>query len=304
MGRRKKHFKSYLKLTPYFLLVAASNGFIVKEFVTEIKDAKVIEDVRDEVVNNDTFEIPIVKVEIEQPIETPKIEVPKIEEEPKLEISSELLESGYEFDEIDFETLKSINKDSSAWITIDDTKIDLPIVSSTDNEFYLHHDIEGNSSKSGTLFTDYRNMSLESETLDDITFIYGHHMKGGKMLAQICNYKNQDFYENHKFGIIYTPDGYAYKASVVASLVVDGDDESIIYRNNFETKADFVKYMLDIKEKSLIECIDKIDYSSKYVALVTCSYETNNSRCIVFLKLDKQYIKEEQLSNNVCYTLK
>lgn len=299
--KKKRLLKSCLKLSPYIVVFSMCSGYLLNDFISDKKENEAIEELKDDIVLKQEEE----QEEIEEKVieeNTQEIIEPILEESE--EISSELLESGYEFSEIDFETLKSINQDSSAWLTIDGTNIDLPVVKASDNEYYLHHDIEGNESRSGTLFTDYRNNSLESDELDDITFIYGHHMKGGKMLAQICNYKDQDFYNEHKFGIVYTPDGYAYKASVVATVVVPGDDENIISQSNFETTADFVKYMMNIKENNKIECSEKIDYSSKYLALVTCSYETTNSRCIVFLKLEKQYTKESQLDNNVVYTLK
>ena len=298
-ARKKRHFKNSLKLAPYVITLMLAGGYTLVDNISDMKVEKQIENIKEYVTEES--EVPIVEEKPEEEIEVETTEPIKIREE---KISSDLLESGYEFEDIDFDQLKQINKDSTAWLIIDGTKIDLPVVKSDDNEYYLHHDIEGNDSKYGTLFTDYRNTPLDSDTLDNITFIYGHHMKGGKMLAQICNYKDQTFYDEHKFGIVYTPDGYAYKASVVASIVVDGNDESEIYRNNFDTTKDLINYMKKIKDMSLIESDETIDFDSKYLALVTCSYETTNSRCIVFLKLEKEYTKENQLGNNVGYTLK
>ena len=38
----------------------------------------------------------------------------------------------------------------------------------------------------------------------------------------------------------------------------------------------------------------EIEYGDKVIALVTCSYETNNSRYVLYGKLGKQIINESQ----------
>ena len=59
------------------------------------------------------------------------------------------------------------------------------IVKGTDNEGYLHTTFEGNNSKSGCLFMDYRDN--EDFSLFN-TFIYGHNMKNGSMFGKLKKY--------------------------------------------------------------------------------------------------------------------
>lgn len=299
-ARRKRHLKSSLTIAPYLLvlslsatyvLVDSKNIFETDEKISSIKDDITENDIKDEIISS-IDKNPDLNIHIEEPIEDIPEEVEEIESQY---ISTELLESGYNFETIDFDSLQKINSDAEGWMVFSDTKIDLPVVSAPDNEFYLHHDIEGNKSSSGTLFTDYRNEKLTSENPDDITFIYGHHMKGGRMLASICNYKNQEYADNHLFGVMYTPDGYAYKLSVVASMVVDGKDETEVFKNNFQSDEEFLKYMDLIRDESLIKTEEEIKPGDKILALVTCTYEKENARCIVYFKLEKQYTKIEQL---------
>ena len=263
-GRTKRRVKFGLSITPYILIVALSGGYALSDIGSDIKDAKVVEDVKKEVL---LPEHPIIiddRKDEQKRQDDIVEETPVIEPEEKINISSELLDQGYEFERIDFDELKQINPDSDAWIIIDGTKIDLPIVKSIDNEFYLHHNIEKKDSNSGTLFIDCRNQALSSDSLDDITFVYGHHMKGGRMLAGICNYKDESFYKNHEYGIIYTPDGYAYKASVVACTVVDGGSDENVFENNFDKKEEYLlpiqneEELLMIYTCSLFFCTAKI----------------------------------------------
>ncbi len=301
--RTKRRFKFGLSITPYILTIALAGGYVLKDFASDIQDDKVIEDVKKEVwIPKSPIIIDDIIDEEEQPSDVVE-EEPVEEPEEKMPINSELLDQGYEFDKIDFDELKQINPDSDAWIIIDGTKIDLPIVKSTDNEYYLHHDIENNESKSGTLFIDCRNQALSSEVPDDITFVYGHHMKNGRMLTEICNYKSEDFYRDHEYGIIYTPDGYAYKASVVACVIVDGASDENIFKNKFDSKEDYQAYLDNVLASSLIQTDTKVSTDDKLLALVTCTYERKNARCIVYLKLEKQYTSIYQIEETMKKTL-
>lgn len=296
-ARLKRRLRRNLSIAPYLLVVLMSGGYVLKDIGTDIKEAKVVEDVKNDIT---IYHSPVIIDDIDDIDEELESEE-EVEEVPKL--STELLDVGYEFEQIDFNELKKINEDSDAWIVINDTKIDLPIVTSTDNEYYLHHDIEKNDSKSGTLFIDYRNQALSSENLDDITFVYGHHMKGGKMFASICNYKDETFYKNHEYAVIYTPDGYAYKASAVACIVVDGDSDEEVFASKFTSKDDYQKYIDNITSSSLIETNETITTDDKLLALVTCTYERANARCIVYFKLEKQYTNINQMEDSMDKTL-
>ena len=82
-----------------------------------------------------------------------------------------LAETGY-----DFKPLRKKNADTAAWLRIEGTSIDYPIVQASDNEFYLNQDFNKNKSKAGSIFMDCRNgQDLE----DRNTILYGHNMKNG-----------------------------------------------------------------------------------------------------------------------------
>ena len=84
---------------------------------------------------------------------------------------------------IDFAHWRSINSDIYAWIRIPNTNIDYPIAqSSTDDIFYLHHDIYGKYKFSGTIYTEMQN---SREFIDPNTVIYGHNMTKGYMFHNL-----------------------------------------------------------------------------------------------------------------------
>lgn len=218
-------------------------------------------------------------------------------------ISSELLDSGYNFKQIDFESLMQINQDVCGWITLDETNIDYPIVNGTDeeNNYYLHHDLYGKESASGTIYVDTRNNSLDNKTSDlsDVTFIYGHHMKYKKMFSPICSYDNPNYINEHPYALIYTPDGYAYQLSFFAGIKYSGVDDKYVFVESL-SEDDYDIYIDYLKNYSTFQSDIIPEYGDKIVALVTCEYtQGSNSRYMLFGILNKQYTNQNQISENV-----
>ena len=137
-ARRKRHLKSSLTIAPYLLvlslsatyvLVDSKNIFETDEKISSIKDDITENDIKDEIISS-IDKNPDLNIQIEEPIEDIPEEVEEIESQY---ISTELLESGYNFETIDFDSLQKINSDAEGWMVFSDTKIDLPVVSAPDN---------------------------------------------------------------------------------------------------------------------------------------------------------------------------
>ena len=56
-----------------------------------------------------------------------------------------------------FEELLVINKDVCAWVTVDNTNIDFPILQGKTNLTYINRDVYGNFALAGSIFLDSRN---------------------------------------------------------------------------------------------------------------------------------------------------
>ena len=66
------------------------------------------------------------------------------------------------------------------------TPISYPIAYDGNNEYYLHHDLDGNYSEYGTIFLDAR---APRDFSAQCNMLYGHHMKDRTMFASIDGYK-------------------------------------------------------------------------------------------------------------------
>lgn len=123
-------------------------------------------------------------------IET-ETETEPIPETPKIDI-------------IDFAMLQKINPDIYAWIEIPGTVISYPIVQRTDNNtFYLDHSSDGSYYIGGAIFTENYNTK---DFTDRNTVIYGHYMKDGTLFTGLHNFIDADFFAEHRYIYIYTPE--------------------------------------------------------------------------------------------------
>ena len=74
--------------------------------------------------------------------------------------------------QVDFNELIKKNSDTVAWIQVNNTNINYPVVKANDNDYYLNRSYDKKSNEAGWVFMDFRN----SGTLNDKnTIIYAHN---------------------------------------------------------------------------------------------------------------------------------
>ena len=170
-----------------------------------------------------------------------------------------------------FSQLMEINPDTVAWLTMDGTQIDHPVVRSTDNFDYLDKSFEGKFYAGGTLFMDKENHSFE----DKYCIIHGHHMAGGAMFGDLGRYIEPEFFGRNQTGTLLTP-AYDYDLRVFAAGVFNAYD-SMIYGPGENVPMDH------ILEKA-VNCRD-IDDPAHVLALSTCLDDMTDNRVVVFCEL-------------------
>ena len=115
-----------------------------------------------------------------------------------------------------FEELRAINPDVCAWLTLDHTKIDYPILQGEDNLTYLNTDVYGDFALSGSIYLD---SNCDNTFSGNYSLLYGHHMANHKMFGDLDKYKNQKFFKKNDTGTLILPDR-SYKLKVFACLSV------------------------------------------------------------------------------------
>ena len=181
---------------------------------------------------------------------------------------------------IDFEALWEINPEAYAWITIPGTEIDYPILQSeTDNTYYLTHNIEGEESPEGAIFTeDYNSKDFE----DPNTVIYGHNMRNGSMFQGLHEYMDRAFFDENREVLIYLPDKILHYEIFAAYLY---DDRHLLESFDFEDEDVFEAYLnriFSIRDmNSFIDTDMEVTAEDKIITLSTCYSNESNQRYLV-----------------------
>lgn len=177
--------------------------------------------------------------------------------------------------QVDFESLRAVNSEIVAWLTIDGTNINYPIAQHSDNDYYLHHLFTGEYNCSGCLFMDCRN---PSDFSGQHTIIYGHHMDNGTMFQNLMYYKGQAFYDEHPTAKLITPNG-SFAIEIFSGYVADVDSDT--WELDFTSNEGFEDWLAAAMEQSAFESTVIPTAVDNIVTLSTCSYEFYNARFVV-----------------------
>jgi sortase B len=182
---------------------------------------------------------------------------------------------------IDFKSLQEKNSDTVGWIEIPGTEINYPIVKGDDNEFYLHRDFQNKTSKSGSIFMDYRN---DGDFTNRHSILYGHNMRNGSMFAGLMAYKDSVFFAQNDKIYIDTPDGRTIW-QIFAAYVTTTDFYYII--TDFPDDPSFSSFLQTIQSKSSFQSPVSPVVSDHLLTLSTCTYEYDDARFVVHaIKVD------------------
>ena len=186
--------------------------------------------------------------------------------------------------QVDWDALRAINPDVVGWILIPGTIVNYPIVSTTDNNYYLEHLFDGSVSKAGAVF-------LDCEARPDFagrnSLIYGHNLIDGSMFASVTKYVDQEYFDEHHEVLLATPTRN-YRLRPVCSLVWDGSDGSI-RETYFESDEEFHSFVQSLLDRAVVTGDYAAEDVDQMICLVTCSYQTDNSRTVLCLKPVKTY---------------
>ena len=179
------------------------------------------------------------------------------------------------------EKLREMSEDAVAWLTVDDTRIDYPVMQGENNTEYLNKDPQGEFSLSGSIFLDSRNDKTFS---DPYSLIYGHHMEYGAMFGALDEYKDKAFFDSHRTGLLTVVNGTEYQITFFAACKAQATEKVVFDPPESDNKS-LLEYL---KKNALIYYPQGVDAGSKLIALSTCQSAENNERMIVFGVLTPQ----------------
>lgn len=170
---------------------------------------------------------------------------------------------------INFQELKQKNSDTVAWLKVNGTDIEYPIVQTTDNKYYLTNSFDKTYNKAGWPFIDYRN---KLDGTDKNIIIYGHNRRDGSMFESLKNTLTDEWYneeENRKVIFITERQKALYEVFSVYKV----KEEDYYMQTQFQDFGDFIKtikgrstknFNVEVKENDQILTLSTCDDNSQY----------------------------------------
>ena len=193
---------------------------------------------------------------------------------------------------IGFESLLEQNSDVKAWIKINGTAVNNPVYQCKDNDFYLDHDMNKQSSRYGALFIDKDAKFDKSGGYHPSTkniVVYGHHMKDGTMFGSLEHYTDLSYYKNHPiidFTTLYRDGDYKIFAVFITNDLPEHDNgQRFNYmQSSFGNDEQFLAFVDEVKKRSIIDTGVDVVATDELLTLSTCTYEFDDARLVVMAR--------------------
>ena len=102
----------------------------------------------------------------------------------------------------------------------------------------------------------------------------------------------------HIFRKMYE-NGDIYKIDYFAGVIVDGMDNRNIYASDFIDESQFNAYFDNIVSNSTFQSDCKVEFGDKIVVFQTCSYEYNRATFLLYGRLTKVLINDQEVQNTL-----
>ena len=170
---------------------------------------------------------------------------------------------------------KEITSEMRAWLSVEGTDIDYPIMQGADNVKYLNTDPFGDYSLAGSIFLDSRN---SPDFSDDYSLVYGHHMEYGRMFGALDPFLEEKYFMSHTKGTleIGRTDRDVHTLRVFAVMKASAQDDAVFD----PMKNDIRSYLKDHSLYYLEESDERI------LGLSTCTEGDSAARIVVFCYIE------------------
>lgn len=187
---------------------------------------------------------------------------------------------------LQLQELKKENEDIVAWLEIANTKINYPVLQTTDNEYYMTHNYKKEKSGDGSIFLD---KDYDWNKPSDNLLIYGHNNKNGNMFQDLLKYENENYYKEHStINFTTINEDSIYEIIAVFKSRVYYKNEKNVFRYyyfiNAENEEEYNYYVEESKKASLYNTGKTASYGEQLLTLSTCEYSQEDGRFVIVAK--------------------
>ena len=180
---------------------------------------------------------------------------------------------------VDFEKLKEENSDTVAWLKVNGTNIEYPVVKSDNNDYYLTRSFDKSYNTAGWIFMDCNN---EADGTDKNAVIYGHNRRDGSMFGSLKNILTDEWKSNEEnFTIQYITENGEEEYQVFSVYSIEKEDYYIT--TAFNSNKDFSDFINNIKSRSEKDFNIDVNSEDHILTLSTCAND-NKYRVVLHAK--------------------
>ncbi len=181
-----------------------------------------------------------------------------------------------------FDELLKKNSDTVGYLSVNNTKINYPVVQASTNSYYLNRDFNKRKNSMGWIFMDYRN---NAKDLDKNTIIYGHNIKQGIMFGTLKYALNSSWYKKESNQVItFNTPTKNMKWRIFSIYRIPATEDYL--KTEFESDEEYMEFLNMLKNRSINNFNVELNESSKILTLSTCFSHT--TRHVVHAVLESE----------------
>lgn len=214
----------------------------------------------------------------------------KEDESEILDIIYETKEAEAVFNQDTFEQLQQTNSEFQAWLSFDSRFIELPIVQTVDNSYYLKHSFNKKTSSRGTVFMDYRN-SWDDQNI----ILYGHYVysDSSSMFTPLEQLHDKEQFLANQTLKLYGPTSVrSYKLMFLYIFDEEVEQDFDYTVSQFSSEKAFHQFIQEIKARDTLGLDEEILATDKLLTLQTCVRNKEFQRLILVAKLIDEQLYE------------
>ncbi len=174
----------------------------------------------------------------------------------------------------DYSAIFEKNNDMVGWLTVPGTEIDISVVQTSNNDYYLNHDFNKKWNSMGWAFADYRN---SFPNLDSNTIIYGHTYNRTIIFSTLSDIlKDEWLNDKEKQYITFNTLEENGTWEVFSVYTIPKTSDYLV----ISTDDEFINM---ITERSIKDFDVEVSSSDKILTLSTC-YKSSNTRLVLHAK--------------------
>lgn len=184
------------------------------------------------------------------------------------------------FLEVDFKELLKRNPDTVAFLHVENTNINYPVVQKDNNNYYLNHAFDQSRNGAGWVFLDYRN---DINNLSDNTIIYGHGRLDNTVFGSLKKVLTNSWQQNKDNYVIQisTP-----KENMIFQIfsIYTIQEESYYITSTFYSEEQKQTWLDTMKTRNIAPIDTSVNTNDKILTLSTCE-NNEGGRIVVQAKL-------------------